>query len=212
MRSSNEQLDSNASPSLHELQILQEVQETPEITQRQLSVKIGIALGLTNVLLRNFIQKGHVRVSQASWKRRIYSLTPEGIAHKLHLTVAYIDRVLNHYHNVRHTLREEMETLAVNSESRVAIMGTGEFAELVFLGLREIGIDDIEMFASTSSVGGRFLGMPVHDVETIRPEQYDRILVAILESSDEASGKLVNLGASPEKVVTFFAGNNGRKG
>ena len=65
-------------------------------------------------------RRGHVRVSQASWKRRIYSLTPEGIAHKLHLTVAYIDRVLNHYHNVRHTLREEMETLAVNEESSSA--------------------------------------------------------------------------------------------
>lgn len=212
MRSPNEQLDAHSAPAYHELQILEEVSETPEITQRQLSVKIGIALGLTNVLLRNFIQKGHVRVSQATWKRRIYSLTPEGLAHKLQLTVAYIDRVLNHYHNVRHTLREEMETLAVNEESRVAIMGTGEFAELVFLGLREIGIEDIEMFASTSSVGGRFLGMPVQDVTAIIPEKYDRILVAVLENSEESSGKLLDLGAPPDKVVTFFAGNNGRKG
>lgn len=212
MRSPNEQLDVYSAPDYHELQILEEVVETPEITQRQLSVKIGIALGLTNVLLRNVIQKGHVRVSQASWKRRIYSLTPEGLARKLQLTVAYIDRVLNHYHNVRHTLREEMETLAVNEESRVAIMGTGEFAELVFLGLREIGIEDIEMFSSTSSVGGRFLGMPVQDVMAIIPEKYDRILVAVLENSKGSSGKLLDLGAPPGKVVTFFAGNNGRKG
>jgi len=212
MRSPNEQLDVYSAPGYHELQILEEVVETPEITQRQLSVKIGIALGLTNVLLRNVIQKGHVRVSQASWKRRIYSLTPEGLARKLQLTVAYIDRVLNHYHNVRHTLREEMETLAVNEESRVAIMGTGEFAELVFLGLREIGIEDIEMFSSTSSVGGRFLGMPVQDVTAIIPEKYDRILVAVLENSKGSSGKLLDLGAPPDKVVTFFAGNNGRKG
>ena len=212
MRSSNEQIDQHSSPAYHELQILAEVEETPDITQRQLSVRVGIALGLTNVLLRNFIQKGHVRVSQATWKRRIYSLTPEGIAHKLRLTVDYINRVLNHYQSVRHTLREEMETLAVNEESRVAIMGTGEFAELVFLGLREIGIEDIEMFASTSSVGGRFLGMPVQDVATINPDRYDRILVAMLESSEKASENLLNLGAAPDKVVTFFSGNNRRKG
>jgi DNA-binding MarR family transcriptional regulator len=212
VRSPNEQQQPLNSSAYQELQLLAEVQETPDITQRQLSWRIGIALGLTNVLLRNFIQKGYVRVSSATWKRRLYSLTPEGIAHKLHLTVAYIDRVLNHYQSVRQTLREEMETLAVNAESRVAILGTGEFAEVVFLGLREIGIEEIEMFASTIPAGGRFLGMPVHDSATISTEQYDRILIASLQGSEEVSSELLALGAPPDKIVTFFAGDSGRKG
>jgi hypothetical protein len=54
--------------------------------------------------------------------------------------------------------------------------------------------------------------MPVQDVTAIIPEKYDRILVAVLENSEESSGKLLDLGAPPDKVVTFFAGNNGRKG
>ena len=72
MRSSNEQQNSVERTALKELQLLSEVKENPEVTQRQLSVRLGIALGLTNVLVRNLVQKGYVRVLQASWKRRLH--------------------------------------------------------------------------------------------------------------------------------------------
>jgi len=211
MRSDNEQSNPLNSSVYRELQLLTEVEETPDVTQRQLSLKVGIALGLTNVLLRNLVQKGYVRVSNANWKRRLYSLTPDGISHKFRLTAAYVSRVLDHYQNVRHTLREQMATLAVNEESRVAIFGTSEFAELVFLGLREIGIEEIEMYSSGVSDGQRFLGMPIHDASTIRPEIYDKIVVAVLGEAEKVRGELLALGASPRDVVTFFADQGGRK-
>ena len=194
------------------MQLLTEVEETPDVTQRQLSVKIGIALGLTNVLLRNMVQKGYVRVSNATWKRRLYSLTPDGIAHKLHLTASYVIRVLDHYQNVRHTLREQIAAMAVNEESRVAIYGTSEFAELVFLGLRELGIEEIDMYSNGAEDGGRFLGMPVHDASTIRPEDYDKILIAVLNGSDRAVVTLVARGVAPHNLVTFFGDLDGRNG
>jgi DNA-binding MarR family transcriptional regulator len=119
-----------------ELRMLSEVHSTPGTTQRDLSRQIGIALGLTNVLLRNLVEKGYVRITQASWKRWMYALTPSGFSRKIQLTVAYVHRVLDHYQEVRQTLREELQTVHLNEESRVAIFGTGEFAELVYLGLR----------------------------------------------------------------------------
>lgn len=211
MRSEYEQQDPLKSSGYQELQLLSKVDETPDVTQRQLSFKVGTALGLTNVMLRNMVEKGYIRVTQATWKRRLYSLTPEGFAHKLRLTIAYIHRVLDHYQEVRQAMREQMETLAVNEESRVAIYGTSEFAELVFLGLREIGIEEIEVFARGSAVGGRFLGMPVHDVAGIRSQEYDRVVVALLADSEEALTELSAQGVPEHKVVSIFAGTNGRK-
>lgn len=208
MRSQNEQQNPIDSPVFRELQLLNEVDETPVVTQRQLSLKIGIALGLTNVMLRNLVQKGYLRVSHASWKRRLYSLTPDGLAHKLRLTTAYISRVLDHYQSVRQTLREQMETLAVNEESRVAIYGTNEFAELVFLGLKEIGIEEIDIFATGIPTDSRFLGMPVHEACTFNFENYDKIVVAALDGSQALNTELLNLGAPPHKVVTFFSSDS----
>ena len=150
--------------TFRELQILSEVDSAPDATQRQLSQKVGIALGLTNALLRNLTKKGYIRVSKASWKRRLYTLTPEGFSHRIRLTVAYIHRFLDHYQKVRRTLREQLEPLVLHEESQVAIYGTEEFAELVYLGLRELGIEEIDVFASEVQAGHRFLGIPGRDI------------------------------------------------
>ena len=90
MRSKHEQQEPNESGSYKELQILTELEDAGDITQRQLSQRVGIALGLTNSLLRNLVKKGYIRGTQANWKRWAYALTPEGFTHKISLTVAYI--------------------------------------------------------------------------------------------------------------------------
>ncbi|MQF67766.1 winged helix-turn-helix transcriptional regulator [SAR202 cluster bacterium AD-802-F09_MRT_200m] len=205
MRSRSEHEHIDEAPTSRELRILTEVEATPDITQRELATRVGIALGLTNVLLRNLAQKGYLRITQSGWKRWLYNLTPEGFSHKVRLTVAYIHRVLNDYQGVRQALREQLAPIALHEESRVAIYGTGEFAELVYLGLKEIRIEEIEVFGPAKSSGSSFLGMTVRDIDTLEPQDYDRVLVASLGNTDEILARLQKRGASPEKLITFFA-------
>ena len=112
MRSNNERNKSSDVPEYRDLLLLKEVDENPEVTQRQLSLRLGIALGLTNLLLKSLVYKGYVRATHAGWKRWLYNLTPEGVSHKLRLTVAHVRRTLNNYSQVRQTLREQLEPLA----------------------------------------------------------------------------------------------------
>jgi DNA-binding MarR family transcriptional regulator len=212
MRSDDEHQNPLDSPVYRDLRLMSEVNEAPEVNQRQLSLSLGIALGLTNVLLKNLVQKGYVRVSNASWKRRMYNLTPEGLAHKLRLTTGYISRVLDHYQNVRQTLREQMEGLDVNEESRIAVCGTNEFAELVYLGLKEIGIGEIAFCSNGKAVGERFLGVPVEDVMKIKLEDYDKLVIAELHGSEALTQVLSDLGVPEQKIVTFFATNPSKNG
>ena len=205
MRSPIEQQDLTHSSAHKELQLLSEVDQNPEVTQRQLSQRMGIALGLTNVLVRNLAQKGYIRVSQASWKRRIYTLTPDGFLHRIRLMRRYINRVLNDYQKIRRSLREELEPLDLNPESRVAICGTGEFAELVYLGLRDIGIEEIEVFIANEPQGQKFLGMPVQDLGTLQPNQYDQVVVALLGGEEQIYQQLQLIGVGPGKLITLLA-------
>ena len=188
--------------------MLSEVDRTSDATQRDLSRRVGIALGLTNVLLRSLAQKGYVRVTQAGWKRWLYTLTPAGFSRKIRLTVAYIDRTLEHYQNVRQSLRDQLEPLSLHEESRVAIYGTGMFAELIYLGLREMRIEEIDIFGSDGTVGSMFLGMPVQDVAGLRPELYDRVVIAILQHGETNDMELPDLGLAPGKIVTLFTEGN----
>ena len=190
--------------------MLSEVDGTPDVTQRQLSSRVGIALGLTNVLLKTLVSRGYVKVSEASWKRRLYTLTPEGFSHRLRLMTSYVHSFLDHYQNVRQTLRDQLEPLALNSESRIAICRTGQFAELVFLGLKELGIEEIDFYDETLPVSGRFLGAPVKNIHQIQSSQYDRIVIASMGLSDSLKKTLVDQGCDPEQLVIFFEDNSSK--
>lgn len=205
MRSPNEHQDTVGLNNDRELELLREVDETAEVTQRQLSKRIGISLGLTNTLFRNLVKKGYIRGTQASWKRWVYALTPEGFTRKIGLTVDYIRRELGHYQRVRQTLRVEMESLAFHEETRVAIYGTGDFAELVYIGLKDFGITEIDIFSSDSPNGRTFLGMPVRGVDTLEINEYDRIIVASLGDSETVATDLESRGISSNKLVFFFS-------
>jgi DNA-binding MarR family transcriptional regulator len=209
MRSQIEQqdllVDNSSGPTgERELQILSEIENNPEVTQRALAQRVGIALGLTNLLLKSLAQKGYVRVAKATWKRRFYTLTPEGFSHRLGLLVTYVNRFLSNYRNVRQTLSEQLAPHNLHSESRIAICGTAEFAELVYLGLRDFGIEEVDAFETDCEAGKRFLGLPVKDISHLKPYDYDRVVIATLSDSKKISEVLIGQGASADHIVTFF--------
>ena len=205
MRSESEQQTPLESTSYREMQVLSEIENDPEITQRELSTRLGVALGLTNVIIRSLVQKGYIRANKAGWKRWLYALTPEGFSHKIHLTATYVGRFLDHYRRVRQTLREELLPLALHEESRVAIYGTGEFAELVYLGLKEVGLSEMYIFDNTSSPNQQFMGMPVKEISRLQIDDYDRVFLANLNGMPECLAETLRDESSKDKVVGFFA-------
>jgi ribosomal protein S25 len=207
MRSRSEPESINADQVERELLLLDEVSRDAEITQRQLSKRAGLSLGLTNIVLRNLTQKGYIRITQAGWKRWFYNLTPKGISHKVRLTVSYVSRVMDDYNRVRATLGEQLDPLALNEESSIAIFGTGEFAELIYLGLKDHGIEEIDIYGLGKA---RFLGMPVRPPESLNSERYDWVMLADLGDADEAREDLIKQGVSADRLVEFFG--NGRGG
>ena len=186
--------------------MLSEVSRSPDTTQRNLAGRLGISLGLTNLLLRNVARKGYVRVARTTWRRRLYALTPQGMVRRVRLTWAYVERVLGHYQNVKLILQEELESAALHAETRVALYGTAEFAELVYLGLKAFDIDEIEVFDGSNDADGRFLGMPVRDAAALEPASFDRVVVAELNGVDVICATLLSAGFAPDQIVTFFGG------
>ena len=138
MRSNNEHRNLE-DKSYRELRLLEEVDRTPDLSQRRLSSRLGIAVGITNILLKSLVKKGHIRVVRVKWRRWVYILTPAGIARKVQLTISYTERFLDHYRRVRELLRRDLGALTLGPDAKLAIYGTAELAELVFLVLQDIG-------------------------------------------------------------------------
>ncbi len=201
MRSENEHTNKVEDISYKELRALEEIDQNPELTQRQLSRKMGVALGVGNLLLKNLAKKGYIKVTHLSWKRWIYVVTPKGMTRKLNLTLAYIESFLGHYRRVKKILKENLNSLTLNKESRVAIIGTGELAELAYLALLDIGVDEIDIYGDEDDKS-IFLGMDVMHVNNMEINGYSKIVVTsedigsvhtVLKEKSYDSNKIVGL-------------------
>ena len=203
MRSPTEHQEADFSEA--ELGVLAEVWRDPETTQRSLGRRLGISLGLTNHLVRKLVGKGYVRVVKSNWRRRFYAVTPKGMVQKVRLTLGYVGNFLGDYQNVKLILREELSPLALHKESRIAIYGPGDFGELVYLAVRDLGIEEVDVFGANGAGGARFLGRPVRDVADPAHARDDRVHVADLLGPARGRARPREAGVPSESIVTFFA-------
>lgn len=153
-------------------QILEAIHATPHLSQRSLSVRLGIALGLTNSLMRGLIQRGWVRATRVQRHRFKYLLTPAGVVAKAKLSQAAFQNAVDRYRTVRTRVRDTFMTVSATWEwsdpmaparrrKRVVFYGSGEVAEIGFICLQET---DLELVAVIDDQGrSRFFGAPIFD-------------------------------------------------
>ena len=111
-----------------DLEALEAIAENSRITQRGLSTKLGIALGLANLYVKRLVRKGYVKCVNFKPNRILYVLTPTGIAEKTRLTYEFMDYSMFLYGQVRQHLRSVLQPFTEGQRRRVAIYGTGEAA------------------------------------------------------------------------------------
>ena len=79
-----------------ELEILQKLEENPNLTQRQIAEHMDLSLGKINYLIKALLGKGLIKVN--NFRRSdnkigyLYLLTPEGIEEKRKLTLIFLQR------------------------------------------------------------------------------------------------------------------------
>lgn len=98
------------------LRTLRLIQETPDISHRDLARRIGISVGAAHYCLSALAEKGLIKLTNfyASNNRRgyVYLLTPEGMSAKTAMTVKFLHRKVKEYE----ALRAEIEALSQEVE------------------------------------------------------------------------------------------------
>ena len=184
--------------SRRDLQLLEALEQESRITQRSLAGRLGIALGLTNLYLKRLIRKGYVKCVTVAPNRLVYSLTPRGVMRKTRLTYEFMKYSLDFYRDARQHLRRSL-VQAVAQRRRIAVYGTGDAAELVFLLIREMGLELVAVFDGASD--RPFLGHPVLPIERHGEVAYDVMVVAVLERPAGTIKLLRQLGVPDTKVL-----------
>jgi DNA-binding MarR family transcriptional regulator len=89
-----------------EMNLLEQIENDPNITQASLATQLGVAVGTVNWHIKRMIAKGYVKVKRAERRKLRYIITPEGITFRAHLTIDYIEQSFLLYRNIRKRVRE----------------------------------------------------------------------------------------------------------
>jgi DNA-binding MarR family transcriptional regulator len=164
-----------------DLLLLTELERDGAVTQRSLAVKLGVALGLTNLYVKRLARKGYIKITTIPSHRVRYLLTPQGFAEKSRLTYLYMQYSLVQYRDMRARLRDTLTRAAGDGVKRVVIYGTGELAEMAYLSLREMSMVLVGFVDDGSRAS--FLSYPVWSPQSLAEWEFDAVLLADLEQT-----------------------------
>ena len=126
--------------TVRELNLLEQIERDPDVTQASLATQLGVAVGTINWHIRRLIEKGYVKVKRAERKRLSYIITPEGIALRARLTVDYIERSFELYRKTRQRVKTHLSEVKKAGYDRVRLLGEGDVADICRLSCLEQNI------------------------------------------------------------------------
>ena len=186
-----------------DLQILDELSNNDALTQRDLSKRMGIALGLVNSYLKNLIAKGYITVKNIPSKRYAYYLTPNGFAEKSRLAYDLLNDYTRIYREAKNNYRQLFFELERSGANRIVFAGADEVAEFAYITLQDTklelaGIVDIER------AGEQFFRNEIKPVEHIRNFPHEHIVITSYLKSEMLVKALLQNGIDEKRIKLVF--------
>ncbi|HEY3311116.1 MAG TPA: winged helix-turn-helix domain-containing protein [Anaerolineales bacterium] len=147
-----------------DLSLLDNIEQQPDVTQADLAVQLGMAIGTVNWHLKRLISKGYVKVMRAERRKLRYIITPEGLALRARLTVDYIEQQFNLYRRVRQKVKEYVEQVKMDGFDRLRLVGEGDVADICRLTCLEQNIEIVDQ-TGIPTLEVRGLGVALIEVE-----------------------------------------------
>jgi len=194
------------------LRFLEEISKGGEFTQRDLSDRVGVALGLVNSYMKNLAAKGYVKVSAIPKKRYKYYLTPKGFVEKSRLTYAMLSNYTRIFTEARREYASLFERMHASGIRRVLFAGVDEVAEIAYLSMHEVGLE-FAGAVDTERAGGEFFRTKVLSFDELKAKADGcHVVVTTYKRKDEVYLRLVEAGVDIDRIHSIYpllAGNGG---
>jgi DNA-binding MarR family transcriptional regulator len=167
------------SESMRDLQLLEEIERNPRISQRELSHKFGIALGVTNACIKRMARRGLIRLKGFPPRRIAYYLTPKGFAEKSKLMLHFFFYNIQHYAEMKKLISKKLLEMQQSGVKRVAFFGVSDEMEIAYITLQG---SDMKLVGIADEDGGRqgtrLLGHKVLSLGEVKGLNPDAILIS----------------------------------
>ncbi len=187
------------------LQILDELSGNDSLTQRDLSSRLGIALGLVNSYIKNLVAKGYITVKAIPPKRYAYYLTPKGFTEKTRLTYHLLQDYTRIYREARENFKVLFHDLEKKNKRQIIFAGADEVAEIAYITLQETGLELVAVL-DNERAGETFFTRPIKPLSNVTDTDHDVIVVTSYLKRKAIYQHLIDLKISKKNIQVIFTG------
>jgi DNA-binding MarR family transcriptional regulator len=174
------------SDETRDLRLLEELEKNPVISQRELSHKFGIALGVTNACLRRMARKGWIRIRDLNRRRIGYYLTPKGLVEKARLTLHLISFRVQHYSELKRIVGKRFLEMQHDGIKRIVFYGVSDEMEVAFVTLQGVNLKLVGIVEDDEKVIPQFIfGYELEPVSRVKELKPDCILITSLSENEK---------------------------
>jgi len=204
-----------SSPPTHEkhsLRILDAFESDHHVSQRSLARELGVALGLTNLLVRRLVAKGYVRLAGMGTRHVWYLMTPEGLEALGRATKASLENTLHLYTETREQIRAGLNLVSArcpadeSGQKRVVFYGAGDVAEIAYISLQSTDLALVGVIDDQRK--GRFFDLEISDpgsltAQAVGGTPYSHIVITSLRHADSIRKNLESRHVDAERVFSL---------
>lgn len=184
------------------LSLLAALEDNSQPTQRGLAQRIGVALGMTNSLLKRAVRKGLVKVKNAPAKRYVYYVTPKGFSEKSRLVAEYLSTSLTFFRQARDEYSAIFSVIQNSEHKRIALCGSGELAEIAILSAHQNAIE-LGGVIEPGSNQPQFAGVPIYS--SVEAALVDGVDVVVVTGMSDPQGVYDSLVQQIDEERVFVA-------
>jgi hypothetical protein len=198
----------NSRREAYQEELLLRLDRDRRVSQRSLASELGIALGLTNLLVRLLVKRGWVRIVRLQANQVRYLLTPAGLAQRAKISRRKLRESIRFYTDARDRIRERFDELAAelsaSASKRVVFFGANQLAEIAWVCLQ--GTDFELVGVVDDEPASRLKMAPIHPTNQLGPdnqlagEPFDRLIVMTFREPAEIRKQLRAAGFSPDRA------------
>jgi len=170
-----------------ELKVIDEVSKDVNLTQRQISRRVGISLGMVNIILKKLAKKGYIKARQLNGKKIQYILTPKGFAEKARRSYRYLLRTISSIRQIKEEVQQIILKEYEKGQKSFIILGDGELADIVEMSLKDLRKEDLRYRRAARE-------------EDIR-DVHSTVLVAELNPDHRFRGKYIDILANITRSI-----------
>jgi len=126
-----------------EFNFLNIIHQEKNLSQRKLSKKLGISLGLTNIILKRLAKKGYIKIQGLDGRKVRYILTPKGFSEKFKRSYYYTLRTISEIAKIKRKIQELILEEYKKGNKDFIIEGKGELADLIEVVFRQLKLQNV---------------------------------------------------------------------